>query len=382
MQIIYLDNAATTPLDPDVLAVMEETGKIHFTNPSSIHTGGQQSRVLIENTRQVIANSIKAKSSEIVFTSGGTEGNNLAIIGTALANQEKGKHIIVSRIEHPSVLEPCLYLKKLGFKISYLDVDECGRLNLEHLQNLITQETILVSLMLVNNETGSILPIWDVADILKNKPVIFHTDAVQALDKMEISVDELQIDLMTMSAHKLFGPKGIGALYIRSGTEIESILFGGSQESGRRAGTENSMGIVGFGKAIEKMAESSARRSYILSLRQFLEIELKKRIPGLLINAEKSDRIPHISNVYFPFMSGDSLLINLDLLGIAVSTGSACSAGSQKPSHVLSALGYEEQRVLNSIRFSLSKNSTKTDILRSVEAISDIYKKNKKASSL
>ncbi len=374
MKIIYLDNAATTPVDPDVLSVMQETSKIYFANPSSIHTHGQQSRVLIEDTRQVVANAIKAKSKEIVFTSGGTEGNNLALIGAATAYQHRGKHIITSRIEHPSVLKSCQYLAKMGFKISFVDVDKNGLLSLEQLQNLISEETILVSLMLVNNETGCILPIKKVGELLKEKTVIFHSDAVQALDKIDLSVDDLNIDLLTLSAHKIYGPKGTGALYIKSGTKISNFLHGGSQESGRRPGTENITGIVGFGTAINKIELYSAKRNIFLSLRNLLENELRKNIPGLLINAEGSNRVSGISNIFFPFMSGDSLLINLDIQGIAVSTGSACSSGSQKPSHVLSAMGYDKERVNNSIRFSLGRNTTKTEILRTVEVLSAIYK--------
>jgi cysteine desulfurase len=372
MKLIYLDYAATTPIDPSVIRVMHETEHRYFANPSSIHSAGQQSKLILENARLAVAGSIGAKSNEIIFTSGGTESNNLAIIGTAKANRHRGRHIITSKIEHPAVLESLKYLEDNGFQVSFVDVNKDGILDLKQLKSLIDEKTILVSLMLVNNESGCILPIKKIGEMLKNKPVVFHCDAVQGYDKLPISVDDLGVDLLTLSAHKIYGPKGCGALYIREGTNVENIIYGGAQEARRRPGTENLVAIAGFSEAIRQVSVQKNQIETIKSLRNLFEEKLKKTVPGIIINGGKGDRAVSFSNIYFPFMSADSLLINLDLKGIAVSTGSACSSGSPQPSHVLHAMGFSENHIRKSIRFSLGRDTTEQDILKTIETIRTI----------
>ncbi len=379
--MIYLDHAATTPIDPSVLSVMEEINRSCFANPSSIHSSGQKSKVLIEKSRKTVAHSIGAKAGEIVFTSGGTEANNLSLIGAARANRDKGNHIITSKIEHPSVLEACKYLSENGFRISYIDVDSTGLLDLRQLEKFICKETILISMMMVNNETGCLLPINDIGQILKDKQIIFHSDAVQAFDKIDITVNELNIDLLSLSSHKIYGPKGCGALFIRQGTEIESILYGGSQEASRRPGTENLLAIAGFAEAVNQMQYHKNKRKTVRLLGDLFEEKLTDTFPNLEINGEKVPRAPGYSNIYFPFMPGDSLLMNLDLHDIAVSTGSACSSGSQKPSHVLRAMGFDGERINNSVRFSLGRDTTEEEILNTIEVLKIIYEKAVKNTS-
>jgi len=373
--LIYLDHAATTKIDPSVRALMDEINDSFYANPSSIHRPGQKSKVLIEKSRKTVANSIIANASEIIFTSGGTEANNLALIGSTTGNKDKGNHIITSKIEHPSILETCNYLSKNGFQISYLDVDSDGSIDFTQLKKYINKQTILISLMIVNNETGCILPIKEVGQVLKDRPIIFHCDAVQALDKIDLRVDEMNCDLLSLSAHKIYGPKGCGALFVRQGTKIDSILFGGSQELSKRPGTENLPAIVGFAEAIRQMQNNESKRKKIRSLSNLLENELKNTIPNLAINGENIRRAPGYSNIYFPFMSGESIVMNLDLNDIAVSTGSACSSGSQKPSHVLQAMGFDDKRINNSVRFSLGRHTTEEEILRTVEVLKTIYQK-------
>lgn len=370
--MIYLDYAATTPIDPSVLAVMNEINQSSFANPSSIHSAGQRSKVILENARKTVARSIKANPGEIVFTSGGTEANNFALTGIANANRDKGNHIITSKVEHPSVLETCKHLAKSGFRISYIDVNNRGLLNLDQLKRIIDKETILISLMMVNNETGCLLPIKEVGKYIEKLPIIFHTDAVQALDKIDININKLNIDLVSLSSHKIYGPKGCGALYIRSGTIINPILFGGSQERTKRSGTENVSAICGFAEAINQM---QIKKKEIQPLVQLFENELKVALPGIEINGEDTPRAPGISNVYFPFMSGDSILMNLDLHDIAVSTGSACSSGSQKSSHVLQSMGFKSDRINNSVRFSMGRETSKEEILKTIEVLKKIYNK-------
>ncbi len=369
MKLIYLDYAATTPIDQSVLRVMHETEQRHYANPSSIHSAGQQSKLILEDARQAVAGSIHAKSNEITFTSGGTESNNLAIIGTAKANCHRGRHIITSKIEHPAVLESMKYLVDNGFHVSFVDVNMDGFLDLKQLMLLIDEKTILISLMFVNNESGCILPIKEIGEMLKDMPAVFHCDAVQGHDKLSISVDDLGVDLLTLSAHKIYGPKGCGALYIREGTNVENIIYGGGQEARLRPGTENLVAIAGFSEAIRQVSVHKDQLENMRSLRNLFEEKLKQTIPGIIINGEKAERAVSISNIYFPFMSAESLLINLDLQGIAVSTGSACGSGSPQPSHVLHAMGFSENHIKNSIRFSLGRYTTEQDILKTVETI-------------
>jgi cysteine desulfurase len=373
-----LDYAATTPIDPLVISHMDKINKTYFANPSSIHSLGQKSKVLVENSRKTIAHSIGAKSGEVIFTSGATEANNFALIGASRANLENGNHIITSTIEHPAVLETCQYLSENGFRISYIDVDQNGSLDLKQLKKEICGETILISLMLVNNETGCLLPIKEVGEIIKEKSIIFHCDAVQAYGKIDVDVTDLNIDLMSLSSHKIYGPKGCGALYIRLGTNIDKIIFGGSQELSKRPGTENTTAVAGFAKAVNQMQNHFNSIKSIQKLSSLFEKILKETFQKLQINGEKGLRVPGISNVYFPFMSGDSLLMNLDLHNISVSSGSACSSGSQKPSHVLKAMGYSDQRINNSIRFSLGRYTNREEILKTIDVLKKIYGTMKK----
>jgi len=372
--LIYLDYAATTPIDPLVLSLMESINRNHFANPSSIYSLGQKSRVLIENSRKTIAESIGAKTGEIVFTSGGTEANNLALIGIARANKQKGNHIITSVIEHPSILETCKYLSENGFRISYIDVDNHGSIDLKQLEKLICRDTILISLMLVNNETGCLLPMKKVSEIIANNEIIFHCDGVQAFGKIRVDINVLNLDLVSLSSHKIYWPKGCGALYVRHGTRIENILYGGFQESSRRPGTENLISIAGFAEAVNQLQQHISSSESIHKLSALFEKILKESLPGVEINGENTPRVPGFSNIYFPFMVGDSLLMNLDLHEIAASTGSACSSGSKNPSHVLKAMGFDNKRINNSLRFSFGRYTTEEEILKTIDVLKMIYK--------
>jgi cysteine desulfurase len=374
--LIYLDHAATTPIDPSVISVMDNISKNYFANPSSIHSLGQKSKVLIENSRKTVASSIGAQAGEVVFTSGGTESNNFALIGTARAHKNSGNHLITSKIEHPANLETCQHLSENGFRITYLDVDENGLLDFDQLEKSVCDDTILISLMMANNETGGMLPIREVGKFIGDKKIIFHSDAVQAFGKTDIDVNDLNIDLLSLSSHKIYGPKGCGSLYIRQGTDIENILFGGSQEISRRPGTENIGAIAGFAEAVRQIENNLDSLESIRNLCVFFEKKLKETFPNLKINGDNVSRVPGISNIYFPFMSGDSLLMNLDLHKIAASTGSACSSGSQKPSHVLKAMGYDDKRINNSLRFSLGRDTTEKEILHTIDVLKSIYDNN------
>ncbi len=369
MDKIYLDYAATTPLDPAVINCLYDLGKNYFGNPSSIHFYGQQSKNLIEKARRTIAETIGAQPKEIIFTSGGTESNNMAIIGGAMANRHRGRHIITTPIEHPSVLEACRYLEKSGFTVSYLDIDENGMLSTEELLQSISGDTILISVMMANNETGVILPIKELGEIIKRRGILFHCDAVQAFGKLNMDVPALGVDLLSLSAHKIYGPKGVGALYIRNGSMVERYLHGGSQEAGRRPGTENIAAIGGFAEAVGQLSVQRDERNRIKKLRDTLEAGLEKINPDIIMNGQKSERLFSHSNVYFPMISGDNLLMNLDINGVAISTGSACSSGSQHPSHVLTAMGLAPERVTNSVRISLGRFTTKEEIEKTIGQI-------------
>jgi cysteine desulfurase len=375
MRQIYFDNAATTPVDPAVVAAMDDIQTNCYGNPSSIHSPGQNSKVRLEQARAQIAAYIGAQPQEIIFTSGGTESDNLAIIGAAMANHDKGRKIVSTKIEHPAVLQCLQYLSQNGFKIDYLDLDKKGHFNLKQVENLVDNDTVLVSIMQANNETGHILDLSPVVDIVKQRNILFHTDAVQTLGKLKIDVGDLGVDLLSLSAHKIYGPKGCGALFARSGVQIDSQMLGGSQESNRRAGTENLATAVGFAAAVKELENQKNETEKIKNLRDLFENLLIKNIPGLKINGNQAERIFSHSNVYFPDFSGDSMLMNLDMNGIAVSTGSACSSGSIRPSHVLGALGYEKERVKNSVRFSFGRFNTIEEVKQTVRTILEIYKR-------
>src|SRR3990172_3597457 len=340
MRRVYLDNNVTTTIAPEVLEAMLPFYRDNFGNPSSIHAFGREVKVAIDEAREQVAALLGAAAEEIVFTSSGTEADNLAIKGTAHALRGKGQHIITCKIEHPAVLNTCKHLEKEGFKVTCLPVDEYGMIRLEELSGAITDETILITIMHGNNEIGTIQPIEEISRIARERCIRFHTDAVQSLGKVPIIVQELGIDLLSLSAHKLHGPKGIGALYVKKGFKLQPILHGGHQERGQRAGTENVAGIVALGRACQLAAQHMADEAKNLSgLRDGLFEGLQERIPRVKLNGHPTKRLPTTLNCSFYGIEGESLLMNLDLAGVAVSTGSACSSGSIEPSHVLVALG-------------------------------------------
>lgn len=368
---IYLDNAATTPVDPRVTKAMFEWQNEYFGNPSSPHKHGQESKIKLENVRDRIAEKLNCLSKEIIFTSGGTESNNKAIIGAALANQKQGKHLILSGVEHPSVLSAATYLEKQGFKISHINPDSKGLINLEEFKGMINPDTALVSVMYVNNETGVIFPIQEIIKICKEKNIIFHCDAVQAFGKFEINVSELAVDMMTFSAHKIHGPKGTGGLFIRDGIAVDELAFGGGQEANRRAGTENLTGIIGLGQAIE-VIQGEGDKQKVSGFSKTFETLISKNISDTFINGVNASRSPYISNISFIGVDNQSLLLKLDLNGVSASVGSACSSGSIKQSHVLRAMNLTEEIISSSIRFSFSRYNTIEEIEKSAQIIKKV----------
>ena len=383
MKRIYLDYAATTPVHPDVLQTMLPYFTESYGNPSSIHYFGQDAKVSMERARESVAALINARPEEIVFTSGGSEADNLAIKGVAFALEEKGKHIITSAIEHHAVLESLHFLEKRGFRVTYLPVDRYGVVDPRDVEAAIADDTILISIMYANNEVGTIQPIGEIGAIAKQRGVYLHTDAVQAVGHVPIDVNEMNIDLLSTSAHKLYGPKGVGALYVRKGTRLVSLIHGGEQERRRRASTENIPGIVGFGKAAEialgEMEEESAR---ITALRDRLIEGLLTRIDDARLNGHPTQRLPNNVNVSVKYIEGESMLLNLDMEGIGASTGSACSSGTLEPSHVLLALGLSHEEAHGSLRFSLGRESTDEDVDRVLEVLPPIVSKLRAMSPL
>lgn len=358
-----MDHNATTPVHPVVLEAMLPFFTEFYGNASSVHTFGREARNGIEEARERIANLIGAQTSEIIFTSGGTESDNFAIEGAAYENIKKGKHIITSLIEHPAVLNTCKHLETHGFEVNYLTVDQYGLVNLDELKDLIRDETVLITIMHANNEVGAVQPLKEVGALAKEKGIIFHTDAVQTIGKIPVNVNELGIDLMSMSAHKLYGPKGIGALYMRKGTKVEPLIRGGHHERNRRGGTENVPGIVGFGKAVELASASMEVESKRLwNLTEKLKNGLLEKLDYVYSNSHPVNRLPNTMNISFDYVEGESILLNLDMKGIAASTGSACSSGSLEPSHVLLALGICAATAQGTIRFSLGRANTEEDV--------------------
>jgi cysteine desulfurase len=354
MDRIYLDHAATSPMHPDVVEKMIPYMTEIFGNPSSIHHFGRQSRHALDEARQLIADSIGAKPSEIIFTSGGTEADNLGIIGVALANREKGTHIITTRIEHHAVLHSCKYLESLGFEVTYLEVDENGLVSLDDIKTSLRPDTILLSIMFGNNEVGSIQPIREIGSLVAEHQAYLHTDAVQAFGVVPIDVNELNVDLLSVSGHKINGPKGTGFLYVKEGRKMIPNLYGGEQERKRRAGTENVPGIVGLSNAVllAKVNLDKKKSEYINYKNKFVEV-LKQQEIKFSVNGIVDESLPHVLNIYFPGTNVESMLVNLDIAGIAASSGSACTAGSIDPSHVLVAMfGKASERIVASIRFS------------------------------
>ena len=373
--MIYLDNAATTRMKKEVLDEMIPYFIDKFENPSSIYSPSREINKHVEEARKVIAESINADSKEIYFTSGGSESDNWAIKGIALLRKDKGKHIITSKIEHHAVLETCKYLEKEGFEITYLDVNEDGLISLEELENSIREDTILVSIMSANNEIGTIEPIKEIGEICKKHKVLFHTDAVQAYGNIKIDVNEMNIDLLSTSAHKLHGPKGIGFLYVRKGIMLNPLIHGGSQEKGKRAGTTNAPLIMGFKKAVElKFKDMDKNNQYVTSLREYLIKRIENEIPYCKLNGGRDKRLPGNVNFSFTFIEGEGMLLKLDALGICASSGSACTSGSLDPSHVLLAIGLPHATAHGSIRISINEENTKEEIDYLVDNLKKIIK--------
>ncbi|HZK24568.1 MAG TPA: cysteine desulfurase NifS [Oscillospiraceae bacterium] len=372
MRKVYLDHAATTPVHEEVFAAMKPYLTEHFGNPSSVYAIGREARKAVDEAREKAATALGADPQEIIFTSGATESNNLAIRGIARAQQHKGKHIITSAVEHHAVLDTCLALQKEGFEVTILPVDEYGLVSKKDVTEALQEQTILVTVMMANNEVGTILPVAEIGKLCRERGIVFHTDAVQAVGKLPIDVKELQVDLLSLSAHKFYGPKGIGALYVRKGTGLNIYSFGGAQERKLRPGTENVPGIVGLGRAIElavsKMAEKNKR---VQCLRDKLKAGVLA-IEDTRLNGHPEQRLPGNLNVSILYVEGESLILSLDLKGIAVSSGSACTSGSLDPSHVLMAMGLDHQTAHGSLRFTLGDDNTEEEIDYVLEVLPEI----------
>ena len=382
MKNIYFDNAATTKLDEEVLQEMMPYLTENYGNASSIYKIGREARKAVETAREQIAKVLNCKPNEIYFTAGGSESNNTAIKGIARANKNKGNHIITSKIEHPAVLETCKELEKEGFEVSYISVDENGIINLEELKNAIKPTTILITVMLANNEIGTIQPIEEIGQIAKENHIYFHTDAVQAVGSIKIDVQKLNIDSLSLSGHKFYGPKGIGALYVKTGVRFEKLIAGGHQERNKRAGTENVAGIVGIGKAIElAYSNLDEHNEKIRKLRDYYVGQVKEKIPYIKINGDMEKRLPGNSNISFKFIEGEGLLLNLDLKGIYASSGSACTSGSLDPSHVLLAIGLPHEIARSSLRITIGKYNTKEEVDYLVETLVEIVNRLREMSS-
>lgn len=380
---IYMDNSATTPVKEEVLDEMIPYFTENYGNPSSIYSLGSKSKNAVESARDKVAKVLGAKSNEIFFTGGGSESDNWAIKGTAFANKNKGNHIITTKIEHHGVLHTCEYLERKGFKVTYLDVDEYGMIDINDLKNSITDETILITIMFANNEIGTIQPIKEIGEIAKEKGIYFHTDAVQAVGHVKIDVNELNIDLLSLSAHKFYGPKGIGALYIRRGVKLDSLIEGGAQERNRRAGTENVPGIVGLGKAIELAYENiDENNEKLITLRERLIKKVFDSIDYVRLNGHPIKRLPGNVSFCFKFIEGESLLLSLDMEGIAGSSGSACTSGSLDPSHVLLAIGLPHEIAHGSLRLSLGDFNTKEEVDYVAEKLTEIVQRLRDMSPL
>lgn len=389
MKPIYLDHAATTPTDPRVVEAMRPYFSEKYGNPSSIHSFGQEARAAVEEAREKVVRLIGGSAGELVFTSGGTEADNYAIEGVAYSLESKGNHIVTSAIEHHAVSHCCEFLKKRGFEISYLPVDKFGLVDPAEVKKAIKPRTILVSIMHANNEIGTIEPIAEIAEVIRKQraelgaQVLFHTDAVQTAGHLPIDVNKLGVDLLSMSAHKLYGPKGVGALYVRKGTRLTRFLHGGGQEKGRRGSTENVPGIVGFGVAAELvLQEMESENGRLTKLRDKLINGLLEKIPESILNGHLTRRLANNVNVSIKYIEGESMLLNLDMEGIAASSGSACTSGSLDPSHVLLAVGLPHEIAHGSLRFSLGKQTTEAEIDKVIEVLPGIVAKLRAMSPL
>ncbi|MBP2634048.1 MAG: Cysteine desulfurase [Firmicutes bacterium] len=383
MKRIYFDHAATTPTDKTIANEMLEYMTTKFGNPSSVHSFGREVRKEVSEARENIATLLNATANEIFFTSGGSESDNFALKGIAFANKNKGNHIITTQIEHHAILHTCQWLEKQGFEITYLPVDEDGMISLDELKAAITDKTILISVMFANNEVGTIEPIKEIGAIAKEHGIYFHTDAVQAVGSVEIDVQDMNIDLLSLSGHKFYGPKGIGVIYIRRGVKIQPIQLGGAQERNMRAGTENVPAIVGLG-----MAAAIAKRDFVennahlVALRDKLIKGIQEQIPDIKLNGHPTKRLPGNVNFSFRYIEGESLLLSLDMKGIAASSGSACTSGSLDPSHVLLAMGLIHEIAHGSLRISLGRDNTEEDIDYTLEVLPQIIARLRSMSPL
>ena len=378
-KIKYFDHASTTPVKEEVLKEMIPYFNLEFGNPSSLYSIGRRNRRAVEEAREKVARAINAKPNEIYFTSCGSESDNLAIKGIAFENKHKGNHIITSKIEHPAVLNTCKMLEQEGFKVTYLDVNKKGLIDLKILEESITDKTILISIMFANNEIGTIQPIKEIGKIAKKHNIYFHTDAVQAMGNIKIDVNNMNIDSLSMSAHKFYGPKGVGALYIREGIPFKKLQDGGHQEKDKRAGTENVPGIVGLGKAIE-IANNNIDRynKKLVYLRDYYINQVEEKIPDVKLNGDRVNRLPGNANFSFKYVDGDELLLDLDAKGIAASSGSACSSGTDAPSHVLLAIGLTAETAKGALRITMGEENTKEDIDYLVSTLTEIVRKIRK----
>ncbi|MBU1290279.1 MAG: cysteine desulfurase NifS [bacterium] len=377
MKRIYMDHAATTSTDVEVVKAMEPYFSLKYGNPNSIHSFGQEAREAVEEAREKIAHLIGANPSEIVFTAGGTEADNYAIKGIAWANQKKGNHIITSKIEHHAVLHSCQFLEKQGFRVTYLPVDKYGLIDPEDVKKAITDKTILVTIMHANNEIGTIEPIKEISKVVKKAGVYFHIDSVQTVGHIPIDVNDLGVDMLSMSGHKFYGPNGVGALYLRKGTRIVNLIDGGAQEKNRRAGTENVAGIVGLGKAAELAEErlTQGKEKKIVRLRDKLIKGIIDKIENVRLNGHPTKRLPGNANFCFEFIEGESMLLSLDMEGVAASSGSACTSGSLTASHILLAIGLPPEIAHGSLRLTLGKDNTEEEIDYVIDILPGIIEK-------
>lgn len=392
MRRVYLDNAATTAVDGDVLAAMLPYFANHFGNAASLHSFGQLARQAVEEARQQIASFIGARAEEIIFTGGGTESDNLALKGVAAALKTKGNHIITSSIEHHAVSETCGFLEREGYRVTYLPVDQHGLVDPDEVKKAIDDDTIIISIMHANNEVGTIQPLAEIGSIARERGICFHTDAVQTLGHVPVNVKDLGVDMLSASAHKIYGPKGVGILYVRKGTRIEPIMHGGEQERKRRPSTHNVPGIVGFGRAVQLASQRMVQESEaITGLRNRFIKELTDKIENCRLNGHPSQRLPNNANISIEYVEGESLILSLDMEGIACSTGSACSSASLQPSHVLMAIGCPQELAHGSLRFSLGRQTTDEDldyvldilpaIVTRLRKMSPLYKKDDQVKS-
>jgi cysteine desulfurase len=373
---LYLDCNATTPTAPEVFNAMLPFLEEHFGNPSSIHSFGRETRWAIDEARERVAGCIGADPSEIIFTGGGSESNNLAIKGAAFARAGMKGHIITSAIEHSSVLCVCKYLEKIGCDVTYLPVDHDGMIDASDVEKAVREDTFLITVQWANNEVGTIEPVARIGAAARERSILFHTDAVQAVGKIPVDVGAVPVDLLTFSAHKFYGPKGVGGLYAKHPQKLIPLIHGGRQERGMRSGTENVAGIVGMGAAAVLAAErSSGERERLSGIRDLLCAEIQQAIPGVQLNGHRTERLPNTANLSFPGIDGESLLINLDLEGIKVSTGAACASGSIEPSHVLAAMGVAEEYIQGSLRFSLGAETTAEDVTAAARAVAAVVKR-------